>query len=91
MLEIQTGRYEKKPRPERIGKRCWKLVFIRAVGDEDHALTESANGELQRRDLLILLRNLVGREHSRTVFDTVAKIPELTKAEQKTFWNCLAV
>ena len=32
MLEIQTGRYEKKPRPERIGKRCWKLVFIRALG-----------------------------------------------------------
>lgn len=67
-----------------------KVSFHSGGWDEDHALTESARGELQRRDLLILLGNLVGREHSRTVFDTFAKIPELTKVEQKTVWNCLA-
>ena len=60
-----------------------KVSFHSGGWDEDHALTESARGELQRRDLLILLGNLVGREHSRTVFDTFAKIPELTKVEQK--------
>ena len=34
---------------------------------------------------MILLRDLVGQKHLRTIFDAVSKTPELTKAEQKAF------
>ena len=56
--EVETGRYDRKPRVERFCTRCWKSVFLQVIGDEHHALTECARGESARNDFLSFLRVL---------------------------------
>lgn len=87
--ELETGRYDKIPRPDRFCKWCWKLVFLRVVGDEQHALTACARGELVRRQILADLSTVPGLESIVTMFDAVPELPKLTQPRQNLFWKYL--
>lgn len=89
-LEIEIGRYERKPQHERICKRCYRLVFINALGNERHALTDCARGERERQVFTRALAELLGEINEVCIFDAVNRLPSLTRIQQKFFWKNLA-
>ena len=89
-LEIEIGRYERKPQNERMCKRCYRLVFINALGNERHALSACARGESDRRLFTRALADLLGEMNDVSIFDAVSRLPSMTRAQQSFFWKNLA-
>ena len=84
-LEVEVARYDRKPRRERICQRCWKLLCIEVLGDETHALTECARGEVAREEFTRFTGDLVGDAAKVSVFDTVPRSQILPRSLQCAF------
>ena len=83
-LEVETGRYEGKPREQRFCQRCRRLIFCDIIGDERHALIECARGEEEKLNFQRKISNLLGNEGIVTVFSVMGHLPYLTEIQQKS-------
>ena len=86
-LEVETGRYDRKPRHERICQRCWKLLYIEVLGDETHALTQCARGEVAREEFAKYTGDLVGDAAKVSIFEAVPRLQILPRSLQCAFWK----
>ena len=77
-LEVETGRYERKPREQRFCQRCRRLIFCDIIGDERHALIECARGEeeklnFQRKRTVFFVASSDGDDDDEVIF--VSQVP----------------
>lgn len=60
---------QRKPQNERTCARCYRLVFIHALGDERHAFPPCARGENERQTFTRALAVLLGDTNEICIFD----------------------
>ena len=89
-LEVETGRYERKPGEQSFCQRCRRWIFCDIIGDERHALIECARGEKEKLKFQRKISNLLGNEGIVTVFSVMSHLPYMTEIQQKVVWKGIA-
>ena len=93
-LEIETGRYEGIPRPQRWCRRCLSALGIQMVGDEEHCLSVCVRAADARKQAEEAIRDVMLQGEAANCIgnlaDMIGRMHVLDRLHQRRCWEKLA-